>query len=298
MATGLSTIVVGFDGSDPAQDALALARSLAGADTRLVVCCAHPPDPPVLEPIDDGSSMEAQAALRLRGAHAALGDDPRAAYVTRAASSAAAGLHEEAAAQEADLLVVGSSSHGPLGRVLIGSVTRQALQAAPCAVAVAPLGLHDAPISPPRLIGVGIDGGPESRAALRAAAELARALGGGLRLIAVADLTTSGFGWALGGVYDDLRAAERANLRRTLDAAAATVPDGVPVETVVLEGRAADQLVAASAELDLLVVGSRNYGPVRRALLGTVSGRVADEAACPVLVVPREGAERPEPPTG
>jgi len=291
----LSTVVVGFDGTDQGHDALVLAQALAGPGSRLVVCCVHPPDPPLLEPVDRELSTEAEAHLRLRAARAALGDDPRAAYVTRQAFSAAGGLHEEAAAQEADLLVVGSSHRGALGRVLAGSVTRQALQAAPCAVAVAPRGLHDAPPAPPRLIGVAFDGGPEARAALRTAAALARELGAELRLLAVADLATSGFGWAVGAPLHALREAEQANLRRGLDAAIAGL-EGVTASAEVLEGRASDRLVAASAALDLLVLGSRNYGPVRRALLGTVSGRVADEAACPVLVVPRAGDDDTAPP--
>lgn len=290
----LSTVVVGFDGTDQGHDALVLAQALTGADARLVVCCVHPPDPPLLEPVDRELSTEAEAALRLRAARAALGDDPRAAYVTRRAFSAAGGLHEEAAAQGADLLVVGSSHRGALGRVVAGSVTRQALQAAPCAVAVAPRGLHAAPPAPPRRIGVAYDAGREAEAALHTAAALARELGAELRLVAVSDLATSGFGWAVGAPLQSLREAEQANLRRGLEAAIAGL-EGVSAEAVVLEGRAEEQLVDASADLDLLVVGSRNYGPVRRALLGTVSGRVADEAQCPVLVVPRAGDDTAPP---
>jgi len=37
-----------------------------------------------------------------------------------------------------------------------------------------------------------------------------------------------------------------------------------------------------------LVVGSRNHGPVRRALLGSVAAEVMRSATCPVLVVPRK----------
>ena len=50
---------------------------------------------------------------------------------------------------------------------------------------------------------------------------------------------------------------------------------------------AADELVERSRELDLLVVGSRGYGPVRHALLGSVTQKLMKAAACPVLVVPR-----------
>jgi nucleotide-binding universal stress UspA family protein len=38
--------------------------------------------------------------------------------------------------------------------------------------------------------------------------------------------------------------------------------------------------------LDLLVMGSRGYGPIGRVLLGGVSNRVIRSAACPVEVVP------------
>jgi nucleotide-binding universal stress UspA family protein len=55
-------------------------------------------------------------------------------------------------------------------------------------------------------------------------------------------------------------------------------------------GDAAEFLVAASENVDLLVCGSRGYGPARAVLLGGVSRRVASEAHCPVIVLAR-GAE-------
>jgi nucleotide-binding universal stress UspA family protein len=57
-----------------------------------------------------------------------------------------------------------------------------------------------------------------------------------------------------------------------------------------------DELVAASHELDLLVLGSRGYGPLRRLLLGRVGSGVLRGAACPVLAIPRcapEHIDRP-----
>jgi nucleotide-binding universal stress UspA family protein len=67
---------------------------------------------------------------------------------------------------------------------------------------------------------------------------------------------------------------------------------GASVETITVaegDGDPAEVLAERSADLDLLVVGSRNYGPVRRALLGSVAAEVMKTAACPVLVVPRSG---------
>jgi nucleotide-binding universal stress UspA family protein len=55
----------------------------------------------------------------------------------------------------------------------------------------------------------------------------------------------------------------------------------------VVVGLAVDELVELSREVDLLVVGSRGWGPVRRLLLGSTSERLVREAACPVIAVPR-----------
>ena len=52
----------------------------------------------------------------------------------------------------------------------------------------------------------------------------------------------------------------------------------------------ADGLEAASKRVDLLVMGSRAYGPARAVMLGGVSRRVTASAGSPVLVLPR-GAE-------
>jgi nucleotide-binding universal stress UspA family protein len=64
----------------------------------------------------------------------------------------------------------------------------------------------------------------------------------------------------------------------------------VESEGTVYSGRPADVLVGMSEMVDILVVGSRGYGPLKAVLLGGVSGRVIRSAACPVVVVPRRAA--------
>jgi nucleotide-binding universal stress UspA family protein len=55
-------------------------------------------------------------------------------------------------------------------------------------------------------------------------------------------------------------------------------------------GEVVDELsVVGERGVDLLVCGSRGYGPVRRVLLGTVSAALVRQASLPVLVVPRGG---------
>lgn len=68
--------------------------------------------------------------------------------------------------------------------------------------------------------------------------------------------------------------------------------DEIWAEAVKLEGDPAEQLAKHSATLDLLVMGSRGYGPLHAVLAGGVSGQVIREAQCPVIVVPR-GVEAP-----
>ena len=62
-------------------------------------------------------------------------------------------------------------------------------------------------------------------------------------------------------------------------------------EIVSLAGDPAAQLAHAAAEVDVMVVGSRGYGPVRHALLGSVSAKLMRSCPAPLLVVPRGGQE-------
>ena len=72
-------------------------------------------------------------------------------------------------------------------------------------------------------------------------------------------------------------------LRRAADA----LDGDVPVETDAFVEDPADVLIRVSEHLDLLVCGSRGYGPLRAVLLGGVSRRLTAEAHCPVIVLPR-----------
>jgi nucleotide-binding universal stress UspA family protein len=74
---------------------------------------------------------------------------------------------------------------------------------------------------------------------------------------------------------------------QTLRDAIAELTPGADVESDVLFQDPAEALVAASRQLDLLVMGSRAYGPAHAVLLGGVSRRVVAAAACPVVVLPR-----------
>jgi nucleotide-binding universal stress UspA family protein len=121
------------------------------------------------------------------------------------------------------------------------------------------------------------DASPEAHAAADTAAELALAADAELRVIAVVAEPMNG---------------ERSYLEREVAALVEGFPPAVKAEWRVIEGDPAATLADETAEgVDLLVIGSRAFGPVGRVFLGSVASRVVHSASCPVLVVPRRHAE-------
>jgi nucleotide-binding universal stress UspA family protein len=196
------------------------------------------------------------------------------------------------------LLVLGSTHRSSHGRVLPGSTAERLIAGSPCPVAVVPRGFA-IPAGGMRTVAAAYAPTPEGRAALGAAARMARAFGARLRVVRVldprhAEEQSPGL---MAHEHHDVDAAEgpasRARLaaRAELDAAVATVADGLEAEVDVLYQDVADGLDAASQVVDLLVMGSRAHGPVRAVGLGGVSRTVIARAACPVLVLPRGSEE-------
>ena len=201
-------------------------------------------------------------------------------------TSPAHGLITLAELEQARMVVLGSNRDGPIGRVLAGSTARRVAHGAPCAVAVAPHDWRPQPPEVPLTFGVGVDDSAESRDALALAVAFASAAGARLRLYTAVHIPppahpmfaatgTSYAGWR----RDRIAAAERM--------ARAAIGPETPAEVVVLEGDPVERLADSTHDLDLLVVGSRRYGPLRSALLGGVSAPLIDRAASPVVIVPR-----------
>jgi nucleotide-binding universal stress UspA family protein len=199
-------------------------------------------------------------------------------------SSPARALHTLAERRNAATIVVGSSARGRFGRLHPGAVTDRLLHGAPCPVAVATSGFNADHLD---LIGIAFLERPDGRAALAHGCELARTAGARVRIITVREPTD----WRFSGQLEatQLAAIERANdahAQRTMSAGLAAVPEVCSAGGEVVTGEPHEVLAAASADLDLLVCGSRGHGPVQTLLLGGVSHAIVREAACPVLVVP------------
>lgn len=292
----MSKIIVGVDESDRSKDAAALAALLArNTDAEIVLVCAYPYDdvPGRGAHTDYRRYLREDAEAALERAKAAISETPRMWSVAIAEVSPAKGLQAVAAKEGASLIVIGSSGRGGAGRVFAGTTAERLLHGAPCPVAVAPRDFHDHGPGDIGTITVGYDGSVEAKAALVGARTIARARGAKLRLVEVLDAMWMGTPALMSGpgyilTPDDAEARAREYLAKT----AAAFADEVPVEPVVAVGAPEQVLAEQSRTSDLVVVGSRGYGPHRAVLLGSVSGRLVREAACPVVVVPR-GIEAP-----
>ncbi len=290
----LRKVLVGVDGTQSARDAVVLARALAVADdpdVLLVGAYSDPllPFPPGLRrDVHLGKDVE-QLLLDVRRELA-----PAARTHVKADLSPGRALCHVIAREHADVLVLGSSRRVGDGCAGVGRTGRQALHGAGCAVALAAHGIGAAaePFALRRII-VGIDRSPEAEAALALARALAEAAGAELTAVAVVDdrlpATVAPAGMAVELTqWDELVGAQREQSERLLAELAERVP-GLAAELRV--GEPAEELMGAAADADLLVIGSRRWGPLSRLVVGSTGEELVREAPCSLLLVPRPADE-------
>jgi nucleotide-binding universal stress UspA family protein len=289
--TTITRIAVGVDGHPEGNDAIVLGETIALAmDAELMLVAVYPDPLMVLPDAMNRESLARHASDMLQEARASFA--PAANLAVEANLSIPRGLERVVRCEHRDLLVVGSSRHAGRGHVRIGKRTRQLLGEIKCPLAIAPRGLHQEPVRELRRIGVGYDGSHEADAALGLAGAIAQAAGAELHVTAVVDDRIPPIGWsamARGGAavprWEEAVLAELRSLRELVASAFAVLE--VAGDTEVRRGRPAEALLKLSGGVDLLVIGSRRWGPVARLLLGSTGESVAHNAACPLLVVPR-----------
>ncbi len=273
------SVLVGVDGSDNARDAIALARRLVDPNGTLTLVNVYSGQLRPTHAISPGvvaEEREAADRLLVQERDAA---GLSAELVSVVALSPGRGLHEQAEDQRADLLVVGSCRHSAFGRAMLGDDTRSALNGARCAVAIAARGYAEHPAALAR-IGIGYNGSPESKTALATARELAASTGATLKALEVVVIPT----YAFVGVVPPL-AGEGVDM--LLQEATAGLSELTGVEGRAVYGLTGEELASFGDEVDLLVVGSRSYGPVLRMVLGSTSDYLERHARCSLLVLPR-----------
>jgi nucleotide-binding universal stress UspA family protein len=274
-------VLVGVDRHSRGQDAIALAKQLLADDGEVTLAHVYSGDPRLWagSPAEHDLLERERAAELLKDARREA--DVQARLRSCESSLVGRGLHELCELSGADLLVIGSSHRGTLGRVLIGDDTHAALNGAPCPIAIAPAGYAQRPATM-REIGVAYNASPESAHAVAVARKLAAERGARLSALEVVSLPAyapladgEALGDTIGGLIDFAR--ERI---ATLGGVEPHAEYGIPAE----------ELSRYSHSVDLLIVGSRGYGPIGRLVHGSTSAQLARSAGCPLLVLTRSAA--------
>ncbi len=275
-------VLVGVDGRPNGRDAIALASQLTNPNGKLTLAHVHSGDLRPSHAIAPGLIREEREASHKLLEQERATADVKAELISIVSMSPGRGLHEQAEEQNADLIVVGSCSHGTFGRAMLGDDTRAALNGAPCAVAIAPLGYAEHP-TPIAKVGVAYNSSPESEAALAMARTLAaptRATVHALEVVMIPTVAYTGIMPPAIGESIDLMTQEANSRMKEL----------ADVEGHAVYGLAGEELAAFGDQVDLLVVGSRGYGPVKRLVLGSTSDYLERHARCSLLVLPRVSA--------
>ncbi len=261
-------VLVGVDGRPTGRDAIALASQLMDPDGKLTLAYVRSGE--VAEALEDSNKLLERERIEA---------DVKAELLSVVSASPGRGLHQQAEKQGADLLVVGSCGHGAFGRAMLGDDTRAALNGAPCAVAIASVGYAERR-EPIAKVGVGYNGSSESNAAVAVARALAAPTGATVHALEVVSIPSLAYGGlmapAIGESIDALLQEASNRMEQLSDA-----------EGRAVYGLTGEELAAFGDEVDILVVGSRSYGPVRRLMLGSTSDYLERHARCPLLVLPR-----------
>jgi len=147
---------------------------------------------------------------------------------------------------------------------------------------------------------VGVDGSPESHAALRFALEDAARRRTGVRVVSAyvpPEYWAVSYGLVTLPTLEDLVQDSAQVGQAAVDAAVAADPGlgGVPTDLVALPGPAAKALIEQAKDADLLVVGHRGRGGFKSAVLGSVGLHCVLHATCPVTIVRPERVAEPAP---
>jgi nucleotide-binding universal stress UspA family protein len=291
------SVLLPLDGSALADRALPFAGHLArAAGGRLIVVRAHLPEDdlelrvenPNSSPVERMQSERGMAEDEFGSACKRLREDGLDVEPHFVEGAAADVIYETARAQRASVIVMSTHGRGGFGRWLYGSVADQVLRRVPVPVLLVPSACnqHWADNNMQRVV-VPLDGSAVAADALVPARDLAAALGGGMLLLTVVELTAAypHHSIALG---DERRLVEEERAAQYLCEVAAGLgaPNAPPVTTRIAYGDAAAQICAVAREVGAaaIAMASHGRGVIERVLLGSVTTSTVHKSSVPVLV--------------
>jgi nucleotide-binding universal stress UspA family protein len=190
------------------------------------------------------------------------------------------GLAEEISA---GLIVVGSKGLGGIRRALMGNVSDSVVRHAHCPVLV----VRGQAVAFPAKILLATDGSEEGRLAATTAADVAARTDSELHVVHVGEVRPVYHPERHGypARYEELREEARRLLEGQVDEIGST--GGTVAKAHLRMGRPEEEIILLGEETgaNLIVMGSRGLGGIRRTLMGSVSDSVVRHAHCPVLVV-------------
>jgi nucleotide-binding universal stress UspA family protein len=290
------TIIAGFSSSRQGTAPLNLAVQLSRTTGEKIVAAAiiERAVPSGLDPIEDEYQgyVADQATKSLERVVEQIRGDLDISLVVHQSSSIPRGLTELVDQHGADLVVVGSSSSGLLGRVALGSVTERLVHTAKVPVAIAPRGYPLSPVPVQRLTAA-YGGAADAVGLITTSAELAKKWSVRLRIASFTVRPVTMYGGSIERSAENLVVKQWT--RKTMDAALEQLEDArrqveVPdVDVVVGAGTdwrdAVDGIAWQSG--DLLLLGSGAAGPVSQVFLGSAASKILRHAPVPVMIVPR-----------
>jgi nucleotide-binding universal stress UspA family protein len=290
------TIIAGFSSSRQGPAPLNLATQLARTTGEKIIAAVvvERPLPAGVDPIEDEyrGYVAAQATASLERVVAQISGDFDISVVTHHATSVPNGLMELVAEHSADLVVVGSSSSGLLGRIALGTVTERLVYTSKVPVAIAPRGYPSSP-APVRRLTAAYRDGADAAELIATSAELAKQWRARLRIASFTVRPFTMFGGSIERSAEELVVQQWA--RRTTDAVIKQLDDvrttvAVPDVDVVIgtgnEWREAVDDIAWEPG-DVLLLGSGAAGPLAQVFLGTAASKILRHAPVPVMIVPR-----------
>ena len=290
------TIIAGFSSSRQGSAPLNLAAQLARTTGEKVIAAVvvERTLPIGVDPVEDEyrGVIAAQASASLERVVDQVRGDLDISRTVHSSSSISHGLMELVGQHGADLVVVGSSSSGLLGRIALGSVTERLVHTSHVPVALAPRGYPSSPVPVQRLTAA-YGGAADAVGLIATSAELAEQWKVQLRIASFTVQPLPIFGGSVDRFAEDL--VVRQWTSRTVDAAVeqlnaarATVPipDVDVVTGVGAEWRDAVENIAWETG-DVLLLGSGAAGPMAQVFLGTAASKILRHAPVPVMIMPK-----------